>query len=134
MSKGREKHQARLNELSLFGKDLARRSGRKCELCEASGVALKAVEVEPAPKEPDFDYCVFICDTCDDQLRSPKRRDHNHWRCLTQSVWSETPAIQALSIWLVRQIPEDWATDTVEMIFADDDVMQWADTISFEGK
>jgi hypothetical protein len=34
----------------------------------------------------------------------------------------------------VRQIPEDWARDTVEMLFADDEVLQWANMISFDGK
>jgi len=132
MSKGREKHQQRLQELSLFGKDLARRSGRKCELCEASGTALSIYEVPPVKSEPDFDHCLFICTTCEEQINSPKLRDSDHWRCLNATVWSEVPAVQATSVALLESFSTDWAIDLKEMFFCDEETKAWADEIAKE--
>jgi protein PhnA len=129
MAKGRDAFDARRNELSLFGKDLARRSGRKCELCQAQGVSLSIFEVPPVPKAPDFDHCIFICSTCAEQIEQPKRRDANHWRCLTQSVWNETPSIQAISVALLSTFDTDWAQDTREIVFCDDSISAWSNDI-----
>jgi protein PhnA len=132
MAKGRDAHQARVNELNLFGKDLARRSGRKCELCESQGVALKIFEVPPVPKSPDFDHCIFICDVCHEQIQSPKQRDSDHWRCLAQTVWSDIDAVKALSIALLHTFTTDWAQDTREILFAEPNISEWADTMQEE--
>ena len=48
MAKGYDGNQARIEALSLLGKDLARRAKSKCELSGESGVPLKTYEVEPA--------------------------------------------------------------------------------------
>ncbi len=129
MSKGREKYQARLNELSLLGKDLARRSGRKCELCDASGVALSPFEVAPVPLTPNIDHCAFLCQTCIEQLNSPNLRDNNHWRLLTSTVWSSTPVIQALSVAMLATLNTDWAIDLKEMLFLEPDIQDWSNKI-----
>ncbi len=47
MAKGLDKHRERLEAVALFGKDLTRRSGSKCELCETSNVKLQIYEVPP---------------------------------------------------------------------------------------
>ena len=47
MAKGLDKHRERLEALALFGKDLTRRAGSKCELCETAGVKLQIHEVPP---------------------------------------------------------------------------------------
>ena len=68
MAKGLDKHRERLETLALFGKDLTRRAGSKCELCETSNVKLQIHEVPPVPAEPDFEHCIFICDACQDDI------------------------------------------------------------------
>lgn len=45
MTKGYEKNRERIAALNSLGKNLARRSGSKCELCFASKVPLYTVEV-----------------------------------------------------------------------------------------
>ena len=119
MAKGLLKHQERQSALGLLGKDLARRARSKCELCEASGVSLTTYEVPPEPSEPDMDHCVMICDTCKDQLLHPKRSQPDHWRCLTKSIWSEVPVVQALSLRYLRKLAEEhqWAADTLEIAY-----------------
>ncbi|MBO9480651.1 hypothetical protein [Salinisphaera sp. G21_0] len=129
MAKGLLKHQERQSALSLLGKDLARRAKSKCELCEASGVPLSIYEIEPVPGEPDYDYCLMLCETCKTQLEQPKRLEPNHWRCLTKSIWSQIPAVQVVSLRLLRKLSEkqDWAIEALEHAYLEPDIEQWAD-------
>ena len=46
MSKGRDKHHARLNAVAGLGRNLSRRARNHCELCGEGG-SLKVIEVEP---------------------------------------------------------------------------------------
>ena len=128
MAKGLLKHQERQSALSLLGKNLARRARSKCELCEASGVPLKIYEVPPIPSEPDFEHCLMTCDNCREQLDNPKRMHPDHWRCLTKTIWSDVPVIQALSLRLLRKLAEQyqWAADTLEIAYLTPEVEEWA--------
>ncbi len=127
MAKGLERHRERLAQLNLLGKELTRRSGSKCELCEASGVALRAFEVPPEGEIPEADRCVFVCDFCREQLESPKRLDAQHWRCAGRSVWSEVPAVQVLAARLLDRLGRDevWAREALEDVFFDEEVEAW---------
>ena len=116
MAKGLKKHQEHQQNLSLLGKDLARRSGRKCELCHAAGTSLTAVEVVHQT-EPSLEACLFLCETCNEQLFQPKKRDENYLRCLNNSIWSETPLVQASAIYLLSQLKVQWAEDLVEQVY-----------------
>jgi len=51
----------------------------------------------------------------------------NHWRCLNDTMWSEIPAIQAMS-WrmLDRLRDEGWPNDLLDMLYIEDDVKKWA--------
>ncbi|TQV73766.1 phnA protein [Aliikangiella marina] len=116
MAKGLQKHQAHQDKLSLLGKDLARRSGRKCELCAAAGVSLKAVEVTLNP-EPSIDNCIFICEACEVQLLKPKQRDNDYLRCLNNTVWNENLVVQATVVALLKQLDTQWASDLNEQVY-----------------
>ena len=124
MAKRLDKHKARLDALNAFGKDLARRSGSCCELCAASGVKLAIYETPPAPAEPEFDRCIFICETCHEQLENPKRVQSDHWRCLNTPVWSTVPAVQVTAVRMLRQlIPQaSWAEELNEILYLSDDI------------
>lgn len=127
MAKGLEKHQAKQAQLSALGKDLTRRSGSKCELCEASGVALRPMPVPPEDEEPEVETCVFVCDTCREQLENPKRIDPAHWRCAAQSVWSEVPAVQVVAARVLDHLgkTELWAREALEDVFFEEEVEEW---------
>lgn len=132
MAKGLEKHQARLDALNMLGRDLARRSKSCCELCEASGVALRPMEVPPLPAEPELERTVFLCDTCREQIENPKRRDSDHWRCLNKAVWGETPMAQALAVYMLDQFQaHDWAVDLKEMLYLEPEISELAASIDF---
>ncbi|MGB0713922.1 MAG: phnA protein [Gammaproteobacteria bacterium] len=127
MSRGLDQHLHRKDELERFGKDLTRRAHHRCELCEAAHVPLRAYEVPPVPDEPDFDRCVFICDTCHEQIETPKRMDPDHWHgALTRSVWSTVPPVQTVAVAMLRRLAdEDWAQALAEQLFLDPEVEDW---------
>lgn len=136
MAKGLDKHRERLEVLALLGKDLTRRAGSKCELCETSGIKLQIHEVPPVPTEPDLDGCIFICTTCKadiDQLgrKSATGLNSDHWRCLTTRVWSEVPAIQVMSVHLMKQLGHtDWAPDLLDSLYLAPEIEEWLERIS----
>ena len=128
MARGKEEHQARLAALQRFGKDLARRARSTCELCEQSREGLRIVEVPPAPKEPDADKCVLLCEECEKAALDPKKANRGeHWRCLVQTVWSEVPAVQVLAVRMLKaqSETEDWARDALEAVFLEESVENW---------
>ena len=129
MSKGAEKHQARQSDLNDFGKDLARRSKSHCELCDAHGVKLVIHEVPPVPKQPEFDSCIFICETCKTQIDKPKQTDINHWHCLHTSIWSEVTPAQVMSVLMAKRIASkaDFAEELLDQIYLDEDTQAWVD-------
>lgn len=125
MARGREEHQARINELNSFGKALAQRCKSACELCNAK-TSLVIFEVTPVD-EPELEKSVMICDACKEQIEKPDRIDVNHWFCLNESAWSQVPAVQVLAWRQLQRLKEhSWAQDLLEMLYLEDDVQAWA--------
>ncbi|MGB0387049.1 MAG: phnA protein [Ardenticatenaceae bacterium] len=131
MAKGYQRHQERVKAVSSFGRDLARRSGSCCELCGASGVKLVVFEVPPVPEEPEYERCIFICETCKGQIDKPKKMDPRHWLCLYSTIWSEVPAVQVMAVRLLRQLPasESWAADVLDQAYLEPETQEWADQV-----
>lgn len=110
-----KKYKEKLSRVGEFGKDLARRSKSKCELCGASKVKLVIYELPPIPKEPDFNNCIFICEECLNKLNNLNKIKENDLRFLENSIWSELPIIKAISISLLKLIQNKfpWAEDVL---------------------
>jgi protein PhnA len=127
MSKGSEKHQARLSELNSFGKDLARRCKSHCELCDTHGMKLVIHEVPPVPKQADFEHCIFICEKCQEQIEKPKALDINYWHCLHTCIWSEVPAVQVMAVLMAKRISEkaDFAEELLDQVYLEEPITQW---------
>ncbi len=119
MAKGYDNYKNRADLISSFGRELTRRSGSSCELCGTSGVSLSVFEVPPVKEEPASSDCVFICNECREQLDNPKRFRNTHWRCLTDRVWSEIPAVKLLSVMILKKVSltESWASDIIEDVY-----------------
>lgn len=114
--------------LSRFAKDLVRRSGAKCELCENTNVKLSIFEVPPVEIEPHIDDCVFICDACKEQLENPKRVDSNYWRCLNNTLWSDVPVVQVVALRMLSKLAqkgEFWAEELLAMAYPSDEITNW---------
>jgi protein PhnA len=104
---------------------LQKRSDNKCELCQ-SGDTLKVYEVLPQPYSTE-ENSIFICDTCRNQIDRKAELDSNHWRCLTDKIWSEVPGIQVVSWRMLNRLKnESWAMDSLDMLYLSDENLAWA--------
>ena len=106
-------------------KELQNRSESKCELCSAT----ENLAVYEVPPESDgsAEKSIFICSTCKEQIEVPEKMEPNHWRCLNDSMWSQVPAVQIMA-WrmLTRLSSEGWPQDLLDMLYLDDDALEWA--------
>ncbi|MDB9741637.1 hypothetical protein OAB00_02145 [Akkermansiaceae bacterium] len=129
MAKGYDTNKERLQTLSLFGKDLARRSKSTCELSLSSGVPLKIYEIAPVPKEPIFENCLFLCEDTIQQLDSPKKHlKSDKWRHLRELIWSELPQVQLMSVRILSYIAksEPWAQEILDEAYLEEELADLA--------
>lgn len=90
-----------------------------CALCKST----QAVSAHAVAPRSDV---VSLCNVCTAQIVGGDL-DANHWFCLQESAWSETPAVQVLAYrLLVRLRSESWANDLLEQLYLQDDVQSWA--------
>jgi protein PhnA len=106
-------------------KELHKRSDSKCELCQAAD-NLGVYEVPPNATG-NSDRALLLCGTCSGQIENPETVDANHWRCLNDSMWSQVSAVQVMA-WrmLTRLSSEGWPNDLLEMLYLDDETLEWA--------
>jgi protein PhnA len=104
---------------------LQQRSESSCELCGETK-DLSVYEVPPT-SQGNVDDCILICNTCRDQIENPDKVDANHWRCLNDSMWSQTPAVQVMA-WrmLSRLRKEGWPQDLLDILYLDEELLTWA--------
>jgi protein PhnA len=104
---------------------LQQRSGNQCELCSANG-PLKIYEVPPADRT-DADNTILICDTCRAQIERKAALDSNHWRFLSNIMWSEVPGIQVVTWRMLNRLKqESWAMESLDMMYLADETLDWA--------
>jgi len=105
-------------------KELYTRSGSVCELCGATD-SLVAFPVTPSNNTADQN--ILVCGNCHEQIEDSDKMDTNHWRCLNESMWSTVPAVQVMS-WrmLTRLRAEGWPQDLLDMLYLDDETLEWA--------
>ncbi len=103
---------------------LAKRSGNKCELCEATA-NLKVYEVPPATG--NMEDAVLVCPKCLAQIEKKEEPDSAHWQCLTTSMWSEVPAVQVMAWRMLNRLRnESWAAEQLDLMYLDDEKLAWA--------
>ncbi len=105
---------------------LLQRCESKCELCGADA-DLSVYEVQPSDV-PGADSSVMICGACRAQIEDPEHIDVNHWHCLNTSMWSEVPAVKVMAWRMLKRLSaEGWAQDLLDMLYLDDETLQWAE-------
>ncbi len=105
---------------------LEQRSNNSCELCTSS----TNLSVYPVPPSSDLSaqQSILVCDTCHPQIEGDNPLDINHWRCLSDSMWNQEPAVQVMSYRMLHRLStESWAQDALDMIYMEDDVKTWAE-------
>jgi len=109
-------------------KELEIRSEGTCEMC-SSAHELRSHIVAPKKGETK-DEMVYICSECSVQLDGTKEMNPNHWRCLSDSMWSEVPAVKVIAWRMLNALrTEGWAVDLIHMMYLDADTLNWADSI-----
>ncbi|OAN12974.1 PhnA domain protein [Photobacterium jeanii] len=106
---------------------LKERSESKCELCSSDN-NLSVYEV-PASPDQTAGCCVMVCDTCRGQIEDADTVEANHWRCLNDSMWSQTPAVQIMAYRMLNRLSasESWAQDLKDMMYMEEDMIEWAE-------
>ena len=105
---------------------LVQRSNNSCELCTSSS----NLTVYPVPPTSDLSVqqSILLCDACTSQIQGDSELDLNHWRCLTDSMWNQEPAVQVVSYRMLHKLStESWAQDALDMIYLEDEVKTWAE-------
>lgn len=99
------------------------RSGGKCELSGREGELLVyKVSPENAPENE-----LLIERKLIEQIENRQELSGENWRFLTDSMWSEVPAVQVLSWRLLNRLRnEAWAAEALEILYLDDETLEWA--------
>jgi len=106
-------------------KELGKRSDGQCELC-AGTEKLSVFEVQPV-KKTGLDAHLMVCETCRELIEDPEKTDPNHWRCLNDSMWSEHIPVQVMAWRMLSRIrKEGWPQDLLDMLYLEDEVLEWA--------
>lgn len=110
-----------------FESELYARSASACELCGAAE-SLQAYAVAPVTAET-ADRSVLLCGECHVQIATPEQQPQR-WRCLSESMWSEVPAVQVVAWRVLQQLStaEAWAQELLETLFLEDEVQAWAES------
>ena len=102
-------------------KRLKDRSG---SLCEISGSDENLVVYLVAPKtEATPENCILITESLRDQIENPDTTNPNDWRGLSDSMWNENLPVQIVSWRMLARLKN---IDLLEMMYLDEDALEWA--------
>ena len=102
-------------------KRLKDRSG---SLCEISGSDENLVVYLVEPKTEDIpENCILITKSLKDQIENPETMVANDWRGLSDSMWNENLPVQIVS-WRMHARLKNM--DMLEMMYLDEDALEWA--------
>lgn len=102
-------------------KRLKDRSGSLCEI-SGSNENLVVYLVEPKTEEIP-ENCILITQKLKDQIENPETTDPNDWRGLSDSMWNENLPVQIVS-WRMHARLKN--IDMLEMMYLDEDALEWA--------
>ena len=104
---------------------LQERSGNKCELC---GSLAKVQVYAVLPQDMSTAYNnIMICTKCQAQIERKELLDSNHWKILSETMWSEVPGVQVMAWRILNRLRhESWAADNLDMLYLDDEKLTWA--------
>lgn len=106
--------------------ELLARSAGQCELCKASeGLSVYSVPASEGRGEAG----VIICATCVQNIETNVAdMSLDHWRCLSDSMWSTVPAVQVLAWRILKRVSaQSWAQDLLDMLYLDEFSLEWAE-------
>ena len=109
-----------------LSKALQERSNGTCELCETA----EAANIYNVPHSSGSDIAtnIHLCDKCLAQINITEELDSGYWSAfLLNTMWSETAAIQVVAWRMLNRFrDETWAHDALEILYLDEDNLEWA--------
>jgi len=106
--------------------ELIERSGNMCELCGSSD-NLSMYEVLPKSTVV-VEAEILVCGICSDLLLTDQIGDANHWRALSESMWSEYDAVKVVVYRQLKKMADvTWAQDLLGQFYLDDELLTWAE-------
>lgn len=111
-----------------YEREVRKRAGDACELCaENDRDVLQVYEVPETPERIEGENrALLVCTTCESQFEG-QERDQNHWRCLNDAMWSVVPPVQVMSWRMLHRLkPYGWPQDLLDMMYMDEQRMEWA--------
>ena len=102
-------------------KRLKDRSGSLCEI-SGSDENLVVYLVEPKT-EATPENCILITKSLRDQIQNPETMNPNDWRGLSDSMWNENLPVKIVS-WRMNARLKNM--DMLEMMYLDEDALEWA--------
>jgi protein PhnA len=103
------------------------RSQGVCELTGEGG-DLFYYEVVPNPVASNDSSLIMICQKALDQIEKREEPDAKYWEhILPTTMWSEVAGVQVVAWRLLNRFREEtWAADALEMLYIDEDNLEWA--------
>ncbi|HRN92362.1 MAG TPA: PhnA domain-containing protein [Ferruginibacter sp.] len=101
------------------------RSGNACELCHANENT-SPYEIQPQDKS-NTDNTIMICAVCLAQIEKKEPLNNNHWKVLSETMWSEVPGVQVVAWRMLNRLKnEAWAAEQLDMLYLDETNLAWA--------
>jgi protein PhnA len=69
----------------------------------------------------------MVCAKCRAQIDKKEEVDSNHWKVLSETMWSEVPGVQVVAWRMLNRLRnESWAADNLDMLYLDEERLAWA--------
>lgn len=105
--------------------EILQRSENKCELCQTS-LPVTLYKVLPQ-SEANEHNCIMLCVPCLGQVERTAEVDIKHLNCLRTSIWSAVHGVQVVTWRLLSRLKnESWASDSMDMMYLDEETLAWA--------
>lgn len=119
----------RPKQISIMAKPeniVKERSGGVCELSGETG-NLNFYEVGPGSGN-NPESLILISDKALAQIEKREEPDSAYWeRLIPSAMWSEIPGVQVVCWRMLNRFRnESWAADSLDMMYLDDETLEWA--------
>jgi len=95
----------------------------RSEVCELCGCSKDVELVELPVSDASEEQSIYLCSNCNGQISSGEL-DENHFNCLNDAMWSETPAAKIMSYILWNRLGRQ---DMIEMMYLEEDELKLAE-------
>lgn len=104
---------------------LIERANGVCELSQENSPLV--IYTLPPDEQITVENSIAISEKCAAQLSKKEQLDPEFWKFLPQTMWSEIPAVQVAAWRMLQRLKsEGWAADALDILYLDDDTVEWA--------